>query len=409
MKLIGITHQISPLFVLLITIFIDVTGFGIVLPLLPYYATTFGVGSTALGVLVASFALMQFISSPILGRVSDNIGRRPILLVSILTSVISFAFFALANSFWMLLISRIVAGLATEVGVAQAYIADITKAQDRVKGMGRVGAIHGAGFIIGPALGGIMSTYGFSAAGWVAALLAMVNLVFVFFFLPESLDPHLKGEDSTRAGLLLSIRSALSRSWMGSVLLILFIMSFAFSAFPVIMPLLAMVFFGLGSVEMSFFFVYTGFVQIVFQGLVVGKIASRMGEQKMIAVGLTVMTAGVFLLVFFPSLQIFMILTTVTFIGIGLLSTSIPSYVSKITPVNERGGIMGVTQSISSIARVPGPLIAGVVFEYAGVLAPFLLSAILLMIATLFGIRMARQKITEGIEPNPEPLTKFSA
>jgi multidrug resistance protein len=378
------------------TIFIDVTGFGIVLPLLPYYAATFGVGSTALGILVASFALMQFISSPILGRLSDNIGRRPILLLSIMTSVVSFAFFALANSFWMLLVSRIVAGLATEIGVAQAYIADITKEQDRAIGMGRMGAIHGAGFIIGPALGGFLSAYGFSAAGWAAAVLAAVNLGFVFLFLPESLNPNLKNKDmKTRNGLVVGLRRALSKPLMGSVLIILFIMSFAFSAFPVVMPLLAMTYFGLGSVEMSFFFVYTGFVQIVFQGLVVGKVASRIGEQKMIAVGLLIMTVSIFLLVFFPSLAMFLLLTTIAFIGIGLLNTSIPSYVSKITPVTERGGMMGITQSVSSIARVPGPLIAGIVFEYAGVLAPFLLSAVLLMIATIFGMRIASYRSSE--------------
>lgn len=393
MKPIGISQRISPLVVLLITIFIDVTGFGMVLPLLPYYAVTFGVGSTALGVLVASFALMQFISSPILGQLSDKVGRRPILLVSILTSVASFAFFALATSFWGLLLSRVVAGLATEISVAQAYIADITEVRDRAKGMGRVGAVHGAGFIIGPALGGVLSPYGFTAAGWVAALLALVNLGFVFFFLPESLDPRQKDEGSqTRVGILASLRRALSRPWMGSVLLIFFIVSFAFSAFPVIMPLFAMTFFGLGSVEMSFFFVYTGLVQIVFQGIVVGSIASRIGEAKMIAVGLTVMTIGVLLLVFFPSLVMFLVLITITFLGIGLLNTAIPSYISKITPVTERGGVMGVTQSVSSIARVPGPLVAGAVFEYAGVLAPFLLSAVLLMVATLFGFRIAHQK-----------------
>jgi len=294
----------------------------------------------------------------------------------------------------MLLGSRIVAGLATEIGVAQAYIADITEEKDRVAGMGRMGAIHGVGFIIGPALGGFLSPYGFSAAGWVAALLALVNLIFVFFFLPESKNLSQPDEDSKiHAGLVMGLRSALSRPWMGSVLIILFIMSFALSAFPVIMPLLAMALFGLGSVEMSFFFVYTGLVQIFFQGFIVGKIARRIGEQKMIAIGLMVMTIGVFLLVFFPSLAMFVILSTVTFIGIGLLSTSIPSYVSKITPENERGGTMGATQSVSSIARVPGPLIAGVVFELAGVLAPFLLSAVLLMVATLFGIRIARQKL----------------
>ena len=200
----------SPFIILLITIFIDVIGFGIVLPLLPYYAVTFNVGSTALGLLVTSFSLMQFISSPILGRLSDRIGRRPILLISILTSVVSFIFFAIANSFWMLLISRIVAGLATEIGIAQAYIADIMDEKERLVGMGRVGAIHGAGFIIGPAIGGFLSTYSFSAAGMVAALLAAVNLDFVFFFLPESLDLSQNDRVSTtRTGVLMNLQGVL--------------------------------------------------------------------------------------------------------------------------------------------------------------------------------------------------------
>jgi len=225
----------------------------------------------------------------------------------------------------------------------------------------------------------------------VAALLAAVNLVFVFFFLPESLDLGQHDRVSTtQTGVLMSLRGVLAQPLMGSVLFILFIISFAFSAFPVIMPVLAMGFFGLGSVEMSFFFAYTGLVQIVFQGLLVGKIASRMSEPKMIAAGLGIMTIGVFLLVLFPYLSMFLLLTTMVFIGLGLLNTSIPSYISKITPAMERGGVLGITQSVSSIARVPGPLLAGIIAEFAGVLAPFFLSAVLLMIATLFGIRIAK-------------------
>jgi DHA1 family tetracycline resistance protein-like MFS transporter len=176
---------LSPTFVVFMTIFIDITGFGMIIPLLPFYAETFQAGPAALGVLVVSFSMMQFIFSPILGRFSDNAGRRPVLLLSILTSSVSFILFALANSFLMLLLSRIIAGMATESAVAQAYIVDITSEKERAKGIGRVGAAFGAGFIIGPAMGGFLSVYGFSAPGFAAFALALLNFLFVFLFLPE--------------------------------------------------------------------------------------------------------------------------------------------------------------------------------------------------------------------------------
>lgn len=374
------------------TVFIDVTGFGMVLPLLPYYASEFGTGSTALGVLVASFALMQFIFTPILGRLSDTMGRRPILLLSILTSVISFLLFALADSYLILLLSRIVAGLATELGVAQAYISDITSLQDRAIGIGRIGAAHGAGFIIGPAIGGFLSTYHYSTAGFVAAALAMVNLVFAFVFLPES-KPHDFPIDTSSDGLgrLTRVLRFLSSHTIGLLLIILFIMSLAFSAFPVIMPLLAISLFGLSSSDMSLFFVYIGVVQIVFQGFLVGRLTDRLGEVQLVPVGALLMTLGVFFMAIFPHLLLFLILSTIMVSGIGVLSTTIPSFISKRTARHEQGQILGVTQSISSIARVPGPVIGGMLYEFAGVQAPFFFSSVLLFATVLIGIHIARR------------------
>ncbi|MCW4040433.1 MAG: MFS transporter [Candidatus Bathyarchaeota archaeon] len=381
----------SPRMIILMTVFIDVTGFGIVLPLLPYYASEFGAGSTALGFLVASFALMQFIFTPILGRLSDNMGRRPILLLSILTSVGSFLLFAVADSYLILLLSRIVAGLATELGVAQAYISDITSLKDRTVGMGRIGAAHGAGFIIGPAIGGFLSTYNYSTAGFVAAALAMVNLVFAFLFLPESRHSDLsRDESSDGTGRITGIRRFLSSPTIGLLVIILFIMSIAFSAFPVIMPLLAISLFGLSSSDMSLFFVYIGVVQIVFQGFIVGRLAARLGEAQLVPIGALLMTLGVFFMAIFPNLPLFLMLSTIMVSGIGILSTTIPSFISKRTATHEQGQILGVTQSISSIARVPGPVIGGFFYEFAGVQAPFFLSATLLLLATLIGIKIAR-------------------
>ncbi|MCW3987111.1 MAG: MFS transporter [Candidatus Bathyarchaeota archaeon] len=374
------------------TIFIDITGFGIVLPLLPFFVNTFQAGSTALGVLVASFALMQFIFSPILGRLSDSFGRRPVLLLSILTSVVSFFLFALANSYFVLLLSRIIAGLATEIGVAQAYITDVTSEKERTKWMGRMGAAQGAGFIIGPALGGFLSVYGFSAAGFAAAALALLNLIFAFFFLPESKTPQKDVESKASISRFRGIISIFSKPMMSSLLAILFIMGLAFAAFPVIMPLLAISVFGLSSSTMSFFFIYIGLVQIVFQGFIVGKLASRIGDEKLIPLGAILMTVGVFFMAVFPIYHIFIVLTTIMMIGIGILGTAIPSVISKRTSQSERGSTFGVTQSISSIARIPGPLIGGFLFEYVGFGAPFFLSAFMLAIAAILGIRLILKK-----------------
>jgi predicted MFS family arabinose efflux permease len=285
--------------------------------------------------------------------------------------------------------------LATEIGVAQAYLSDVTSEEERTKWMGRIGAAHGAGFIIGPALGGFLSTYGYPAAGFAAAAIALLNLVFTFFFLPESRTP-LKDEDEedskASSSRFSGIMSVFSKPMMSSLLTIQFIMSLAFAAFPVIMPLLAISQFGLSSSTMSFFFIYVGLIQIVFQGFIVGKIARRLGDEKLIPLGSLLMTVGVFFMAVYPIYYVFIALTTIMMIGIGILGTAIPSFISKRTSQSKQGGTLGVTQSISSIARIPGPLIGGFVFEYAGIGAPFFLSAFMLAIATILGLRINLKK-----------------
>jgi len=373
------------------TILIDITGFGMIIPLLPFYAETFNAGPTALGILVASFSMMQFVFSPILGKVSDNVGRRPVLLLSILTSAVSFVFFALANSFLILLLSRIISGMATETAVAQAYIADITSDRERAKGIGRVGAAHGAGVIIGPAIGGFLSVYGFSAPGWAAFALALLNLLFVFLFLPEPAhrtDPGMGTRSKPDDGYLSRLGTALTRPLIGFVLIISFIITLAFSTIPVIVPLLGISFFDFRSVEMSYVFIYIGFIQIVLQGFAIGRLAQRFGEEKLIAFGSLLMMLGTFFMPLLPNVIVFLTSLGLIAFGIGMTQTAIPSFLSKRAPLDEQGGMLGVSQSVSSIARVPGPLIAGLVFEYAGLATPFFVSAILLIVAFGLGCKV---------------------
>jgi DHA1 family tetracycline resistance protein-like MFS transporter len=390
----GYRRLSSPRFILAMTIFIDATGFGMIIPLLPFITESLQAGSTALGILIASFSVMQFVFSPILGRISDKIGRKPILLLSILTSMASFGLFVLANSFLLLLISRLVAGLATETGVAQAYIADVTSKKDRAEGIGKIGAAHGAGFIVGPAMGGFLSVYGFSAAGIAAIILTSINFLFVLFLLPESLTKErLENSSLTKSNesVLRQLRNVFSKGLIGLVLAIFFIVFLSFSAIPVIVPLLGVAFFGLGSVEMSYLFVYIGLVQIALQGFLIGRLVARIGDLNLVVFSPFFMMMGTFFMPLFSNLGIFIVSLTMIASGSGIMRTVVPSYISKATAESEQGGILGVTNSVASIATVPGPLIGGFLFEFVGLISPFFISALLLLFSFILGLGARRK------------------
>jgi len=384
---------ISPYFVIVMTTFIDMIGFGMIIPILPFHPETVGAGALALGLLIGSFSLMQFIFSPLLGRLSDKVGRRPVILLSIFFSAISFIVFALANSFPLLLLSRITAGMATESAVAQAYITDMTSEKERAAGLGKVGAAHGAGFIIGPAIGGFLSIYGFLTLGIVAAVLTGVNFLFAFFFLPESnakANSSMQTSANSDDGYWRRLASALTKPLIGTVFVILFVITFAFSAIPVIVPLLGIAFFGFAELEMSYFFMYIGVVQIVLQGVLIGRLTKRWGEENLIVFGSLLMALGMLFMPLFPSIAVFFASITLISSGIGTLNTVLPSFISKRTPADEQGGMLGVAQSVGSIARIPGPLVGGLIAEFAGLNVAFLLSATLVTIAFVLGFKLFR-------------------
>jgi DHA1 family tetracycline resistance protein-like MFS transporter len=393
--------RVSPSFVIVMTTFIDMIGFGMVIPILPFHPETVEAGALALGILIGSFSLMQFIFSPLLGRLSDKVGRRPVILVSIFSSAISFILFALASSFPLLLLSRITAGMATESAVAQAYISDITTEKDRAKGMGKVGAANGAGFIIGPAIGGFLSVYGLSVLGFVAAALTGINFLFAFFFLPESNGRFSSTAQANSDGYWRRIASVLTKPLIGTVLLILFVVTFAFSAIPVIVPLLGIAFFGFTEVEMSYFFMYIGVVQIVLQGVLIGRLAARWGEDNLLIFGTLLMALGMFFMPLYPSIVVFVASITLISSGIGTLNTILPSFISKRTPTDEQGGMLGIAQSVGSIARIPGPLVGGIVAEFAGLNVAFFISAALVMMCFFLGFKLFRAYRSKG-QPTKE-------
>ncbi|UCH31337.1 MAG: MFS transporter [Candidatus Bathyarchaeota archaeon] len=381
---------LSPIFVIVLTVFIDITGYGIIIPLLPFYANEFQAGPTALGALIASFAIMQFFFSPLLGKASDKKGRKSILLLSLLISFISFAIFSFANSYLMLLLSRIIAGIATERAVAQAYIADITDRKTRTKEMGKIGAAFGAGFIIGPALGGALSIYGFSIPGYAAMFLTLINILSVISFLPEPQRDKEKKIEITIAGsgYFRGLRDSLRKPLLGPTFLILFIVTVAFSTIPVIVPLLSIDFFNFNSLELSYVFIYIGLIQIVMQGFLINTLSRRLGEEKLIALGPMLMATGTILMPIFQNLVIFYLTNALLAAGFGIINTAIPAFLSKRISPNEQGSILGIASSIASIANIPGPLIIGLIYDFVSSFVPFFISAFMLAIAFLIGCRI---------------------
>jgi MFS family permease len=286
-----------------------------------------------------------------------------------------------------------VAGLATEAAVAQAYIADSTSKTDRASGMGKVGAALGIGFILGPALGGLLSPYGFWAPGIAAVILSFGNFLFVLVFLPESIskEASLREQSSTQQGaqtFLRRIISAIAQPLTGAVYLIYFIVTFAFSAVPVIVPLLVEEFYNFSAVEMSYLFMYIGVLQVVLQGGGIGRIIKKVSEETLIIIGPLLMLCGLMIMPLMRNLLMFLVTVSMMSSGVALTNTIVPSFLSKRTSPEEQGQVLGLTQSISSLARVPGPVVSGVIYDLGGTGLPFFVSALLLFIPVILGCKV---------------------
>ncbi len=374
----------SKLFAILFTVFVDLIGFGIIIPLLPFFAKSLGADPTTLGMLVAVFSLMQFLFAPILGRLSDRFGRRPVLLVSLIVGVLGHLMFALSNTIMLLFVSRILAGMAgANLSVAQAYIADTTAAKDRARGMGLVGASFGVGFIIGPVIGGVFSQYGLSVPGFVAAIISLFNFLIAFAMLPESLTPEHRLARSKLTPTEKGFLSSLKNPSISGLIITFFVVNFAFSNIPVIFPLLGIERFNLEAKDMSIVFIYIGIVQVVIQAGLIGKLVRRFGEERLLMAGILIMATSIFLTSFVNQFLFLIIVSGFTAAGVGLIIPSVPSLVSKKTPESEHGSVLGVVQSAASLGRVLGPLMGGLIYQYGGIQMPFF-AASGLMLASFF-------------------------
>ena len=387
----------ASLLVLFLTVFIDLIGFGMVIPFLSYYAREYGASGLAVGAVVGIYSIMQFFFAPVWGRLSDRVGRRPILLVSLVASTTGYLLFAFSHSLTVLFASRVIAGIGgANIGTAQAYIADSTSPENRAKGMGLIGAAFGLGFILGPPLSGILAAIGTSHGlhgnllpGLVAGGLSFTAFLIALSVLAESKPAHVV----PRSGVPPQFDTRLWKEIASSALLAalmggLFLTLLAVSGMEISVTLHGRDRFDFKQLDMAYLFLFMGVIVAGIQGGLIGRLVGRLGEKRVIVIGAASFALG-FALV--PSIHRVPLLYGVAFfiaVGQGLCYPALTALVSKASPESERGSLLGLATSAGSLARFVGPLLAGVLYDWARAAGAFYGGAIIMVAALVIAIRM---------------------
>ncbi len=356
----------SPLIVILTTVFIDLVGFGIVIPVLPFYAegTIFNATPRTIGLLFASYSVMQLIFSPILGGLSDKYGRRPVLLVSIIGTGIGFLVLGFARSLTMLFVGRILDGITGgNISTAQAYIADITTKENRATGMGLIGAAFGVGFVFGPAIGGILSRWGIQVPFLFAAGLCFANAILLYFRLPETVTAQRPATNRAARGRGFGqLFESLKQPRLAFILTIYFLFVVAFSIMTTSFSLYTMFRFGYDAQHTGYLFAYVGIIAVIIQGGLIGRLVKRFGELPLIIVGALCFAISLFAVPFVGpaagGLGALLLGGGVFSMGNSLATPALTSLASKSAGAEEQGTVLGVTQSVASMARAIGPSVA---------------------------------------------------
>lgn len=392
----------SPLAFIFVTVFLDMAGYGIIIPLLPFYARQFDASAALVGLLASLYAAAQMFGGPFLGGLSDRVGRRPVLVACLLGASVAYLALGLAGSLFLVALAVAFAGLMGGTpATAQAYIADSTAPEDRAKGLGIVGAAFGLGLIAGPAVGGLLSLYSLAAPALAASALALSNAAFGFFVLRESLPP----EERSRTGRpgvsplspFRSMWGVLSLRRIRMLLLVMFLLNLSFAGLLTNFPLFSEARFGWGPSANAFFFAFVGACAVVTQGFLIGRGTAKFGEKGLLVFGLSVATVGFATMAAVPAAWMLYFIVGGMAVGIGLAIPALAALISRRVPGGEQGRLMGGQQAILSSTLIVGPLVAGAAFDGIGVSAPYVLGSLLAGLALIAALEFARREKKEEI------------
>jgi multidrug resistance protein len=374
----------TPLGIVFSTVLLDLIGFGIVLPLLPLYAERFGASPVTIGLLTASYALAQLVFAPVWGRLSDRVGRRPVIMASLLGTCAASLMLGLAGSLWLLFVARVLDGISgASYAAAQAYVADVTAPEDRARGMGLIGAAFGLGFVIGPALGALCAAADPRLPFFVAAGLAAANLVAAWYRLPESRRPGLARARSRWSAL----SAALADRRLAPLVWLSFLGNFGFVAMEATFALFGERRFDFGLTQTGLVFAYIGVVAAVVQGAGVGPVVRRYGEGKVMLAGLAGTAVALALLAACHDLWALIPVLGLLAGASGLAFATVTALVSQRAGAHVQGETLGVLAAVGSLARVTSPVVATALLQHVGIGSPFVLGAALFVVCLWLGAR----------------------
>ena len=437
--------KILPVFVIIL---IDLLGLTIIIPMLPLYATSFGATAWTIGLLGATYPVMQFIGAPILGRLSDRYGRRPVLLISQVGTLVGFIVLGLSNAFWLLFLSRLIDGLSgANISTAQAVISDSTTEKTRTQGLGLIGAAFGLGFIIGPIIAFVTlaaSNNNYSLVAYVAGFFSLISILLTYFWLEETHPPEKRGNATSKAAVGFgAMLAALRRPQISFLLILMFFQQFAFGGYEQLLSLFTLNQLGMNASNNSALFVYIGVIVVAVQGYYVGKWSRRFGDRWLITLGLATLGLGLLLTATTPPRAVpwysrielvaeleastlrpgetppvgdaginiglpaedsrgwlgigwLLVASIPAAIGGGILLPSINSILTKQVPPDEIGGVLGLSTAFYSGANAIAPVLFGAMFDFFGPFAPFLIGGLILWLLWL----LARERLPQAVQSN---------
>jgi MFS transporter, DHA1 family, tetracycline resistance protein len=366
------------LLTIFLIVFIDLLGFGLILPLLPFIGEKYGSNAFQIGLLTATYSLFQLIASPILGRLSDRYGRKKLLIISQAGTFVGFLLLGFARSLPLIFLSRIIDGATGgNISIAQAYISDVTTKENRAKGMGVLGAAFGLGFIFGPALGGLLSRFSYSTPAFFAASVSFITMLVTTFFLKESVDVKNTVKSVKTKFSLGELKKVLYTYPIGLLIISFFILNLAFSIMQGNFSLFTQQAFGFGPTQNGLMFAYIGVMAVLVQLRILPYILKKWSEKKIFIDSSLVMALGLFTIILAINPFLLIISLTLIPLGNGLSNPVVQSLASENVPPEDYGGTLGILQSSGSLGRIFGPIAGGFMFNTFNKNIPFIVAAIM--------------------------------